>query len=220
MTRTAIVLRPAPGDAQTIARLTALGIPTRALPLFAVHPVAWSLPEGEFDALLVTSANAIRYAGLDGVRGLPVVAVGEASAAAARAVGFAVAITGASDGTAVVAEARATGFARLLHLAGHDRIALPDVTTVTVYRSETLDPPPGALEAARGQVALLHSPRAARRFAALVDRDSVPRASIRLAALSEAIARAAGTGWGETLVAARPDDASLAALAARLAIDP
>ncbi|QKR99180.1 uroporphyrinogen-III synthase [Sphingomonas sp. CL5.1] len=220
MTRTAIVLRPAPGDARTIARLTALGIPARALPLFAVHPVAWSLPAGAFDALLITSVNAIRHAELDGVRGLPVVAVGEASAAAARAAGLDVAIVGASDGMTVVAEAREAGFARLLHLAGYDRIGLPGMTAVTVYRSEALDPPPGALEVARGQVALLHSPRAAGRFAALVDRDGVPRASIRLAALSEAVARAAGAGWGETLAATRPDDASLVALAARLAIDP
>ncbi|WP_298675066.1 uroporphyrinogen-III synthase [uncultured Sphingomonas sp.] len=222
MTRTAIVLRPAPGDAQTIARLAARGIPARALPLFAIEPVAWSLPDGDFDALLVTSANAMRHAGagLAAVRALPVIAVGEASAAAAREAGLRVAITGASDGAAAIAAARAAGFTRLLHLVGHDRIGLTGVTAITVYRSRALDPAPGALAAASGQVVLLHSPRAARRFAALVDRDGVARDTIRLAALSEAVACAAGRGWGETLIAPRPDDALLVALAAKLAIDP
>ncbi|WEK44407.1 MAG: uroporphyrinogen-III synthase [Candidatus Sphingomonas colombiensis] len=222
MTRTAIVLRPAPGDAQTIARLAALDIPARALPLFAVEPVAWSLPEGEFDALLVTSANAMRHAGdgLAAVRALPVVAVGEGSAAAAREAGLRVALAGTSDGVAVIAAARAAGFARLLHLVGHDRIGLHGVTAVTVYRSRALDPARGALAVARGQVVLLHSPRAARHFAALSDRDGVPRDTIRLAALSEAVANAAGTGWGDIAVAARPDDMLLVTLAAKLAIDP
>lgn len=218
MTRTALVLRPAPGDAQTIARLEALGISARVLPLFAIHPVEWAMPEGQFDALLITSANAVRHAGV--ALRLPVIAVGEASAAAARAAGFSVAITGARDGAAVVAEAQAAGFERLLHLAGRDRIALPGVIGVSVYRSEALDPPPGAFEAARGQVALLHSPRAARHFAALVDRDGVPRDTIRVAALSEAVARAAGDGWGMIRVLPRPDDALLVELAAKLAIDP
>ena len=158
-------------------------------------------------------------AGLAACRDLPVVAVGAPSAEAARAAGLEVAIVGVSDGAAVVAEARAAGFARLLHLAGRDRIALPGVEAVTVYRSETLDPPPGALEAARRQVVLLHSPRAARRFAALLARDSVPRDSVRIAALSDAVARAAGAGWAEIRVAEQPDDARLTALAAKLAID-
>jgi len=217
MTRTAIVLRPSPGDAQTMARLAAHDISARALPLFAVHPVEWSPPEGPFDALLITSANAIRHAGA--IPALPVVAVGEGSAAAARAAGFTVAITGASDGAAVAEQARAAGFTRLLHLAGRDRIALPGVTAVTVYRSEARDLPPGALEIARGQVVLLHSPRAARLFAALIDRDRVPRATIRIAALSEAVAQAAGAGWEKISIAERPDDARIVSLAAKLAID-
>lgn len=222
MTRAAIVLRPAPGDAQTIARLTALGVTARALPLFRIHPVAWSLPSGEFDALLVTSANAIRHAGagLEAMRELPVVAVGEASADVARAAGFNVRIVGASDGPAIVAEARAAGLRRLLHLTGRDRMALPDVCDVAVYASDALDLPHGALDRVRGQVVLLHSPRAARRFAALIDRDGVPRDSVSIAALSEAVAHASGDGWREILVAARPDDALLVTLAAKLVIDP
>ena len=78
----------------------------------------------------------------------------------------------------------------------------------------------GALAAARGRVALLHSPRAAHRFADLVDRDAVPRDTIRLATLSEKIAAAAGAGWAAVASVDRSDDDRLVALAAKLAIDP
>lgn len=222
MMRTAIVVRPAPGGGQTIARLAALGIPALEFPLFVIAPVAWSPLNETFDALLVTSANAMRHGGigLEALIALPVVAVGEGSARAARAAGFQVAVTGAADGREAVEGAHQVGFSRLLHLAGRDRIDLPDVTSITVYRSDALYPPPGALEVARGQVALLHSPRAARHFAALVDRDAVPRHKVRIAALSEAVAQSVGGGWGTIGVAPRPDDAVLTALAAKLAIDP
>ena len=71
----------------------------------------------------------------------------------------------------------------------------------------------GALALA-GTVALLHSARAARRLAALVDGR---RSAISLAALSPAVAAAAGAGWGHVAAADAPSDAALVALAATLA---
>ncbi|MCW6531229.1 uroporphyrinogen-III synthase [Sphingomonas sp. MMSM20] len=219
MTRAAIVLRPEPGNARTIARLAALGVPALALPLFAVEPVAWETHGGAFDSLLITSANAVRHAGagLTALGHLPVIAVGEESADAARAGGLTVAVTGTTDGVAALDAARAAGFRAPLHLAGQEHIAFADVVSITVYRSAPLDLAAGALAAARDRVALLHSPRAARRFAELVDRDAVPRETIRLAALSEKIAAAAGAGWDAIASTPRPDDALLVALAASLA---
>ena len=142
------------------------------------------------------------------------------SAAAARAAGLTVAIPGTTDGVAALAAAQAAGFRAPLHLAGQERIAIADIVAVTVYRSAALDLPAGALAAARGRVALLHSPRAAHRFADLVDRDAVPRDTIRLATLSEKIAAAAGAGWAAVASVDRSDDDRLVALAAKLAIDP
>lgn len=222
MTRAALVLRPEPGNARTVARLSALGVPALALPLFAIAPVAWEAPAGAFDSLLITSANAMRHAGagLAALHHLPAIAVGAESAAAARTAGLTVAITGATDGVAALAAAQAAGFRAPLHLAGQERIAFADIVAVTVYRSAALDLPAGALAAARGQVALLHSPRAAHRFADLVDRDAVPRDTIRLATLSEKIAAAAGAGWAAVASVDRSDDDRLVALAAKLAIDP
>jgi uroporphyrinogen-III synthase len=71
------------------------------------------------------------------------------------------------------------------------------------------------LQPIEGQVAMLHSPRAAQRFAALAT--TIDRGAVRLAALSAAVADAAGSGWAERAIAAARDDAALVALARRLA---
>jgi uroporphyrinogen-III synthase len=206
------VLRPEPGNAATCARLTAAGMTPVALPLFAVRPLAWEAPEPGFDALLLTSANALRHGGpgLDRYRSLPVLAVGEATAAAARARGFTVAETGAADAAALLATTRAR---RILHLGGRERAgADARVTSVAVYASEVLPDPP--LAELGGTVALLHSARAARRLAELLAPDV--RATVALAALSPAVAEAAGGGWRSVDPATRPTDAALVTLAGRL----
>lgn len=205
----ALVLRPEPGNAETAALLAAAGVDVLRQPLFAVAQVAWTPPDpARFDALLLTSANAVRHAGeeLSALRGLPVLAVGEATAAAARTVGLSVAQTGRRDAATLVKEA---GFARLVHLAGRDHVALPGIEAITVYDSAALPLAPGAARAWEERVALLHSPRAARRFAALIGRDGARRAAIAVAAISPAVADAAGPGWAHTVVADRPRDDAL-----------
>ena len=214
MSRRAWVLRPEPGASATVARLKAAGLEAVAVPLFAVVPVPWSLPPEGADALLLTSANAVRHGGdLSAVRHLPVAAVGAATAAAARAAGLAVRWTGSGD--AMAAAALVPPGLRLLHLAGRDRAAVAGVTAVTAYASEPRDLPADALKDASAGVVLLHSARAARRFAALAA--GLP--DVRVAALSGAVAEAAGSGWARVAVAALPTDAALVATAASLAID-
>lgn len=212
MKRALAVLRPEPGNAATAARIEALGLRALRLPLFAVRPVAWAPPAGNYDALLLTSANAVRHAGagLATVRHLPVRAVGAATAAAARAAGLTVAATGTSDAAAIAA-----GGGRLLHLAGRDRVALPGVDAVTVYAAEPVEVDAGVLPAT---VALLHSARAAARLAELVAPDL--RETMRVAALSPAVAAASGGGWARILSAEAPTDSALVALAAGLAAEP
>ena len=219
--RTAVVLRPEPGNARTVARLETASLATVAMPLFVVAPVAWTAPDpAQFDALLLTSANAVRHGGalLDRFRALPVVAVGPVTAAAARARGFTIAASGPGGGEAAVALAHEHGFGRLLHLAGRDRTGPLRVReTIAVYASERVPIATGAMRCCRGQVVLLHSARAARRAATLIDRDRAERGTIRLAAISAAVAEAAGEGWGTVGSAAAPTDAALVRLARDLA---
>ena len=59
-----VILRPEPGASATLARAAAAGIAAVAIPLFAIAPVDWVAPDAKaYDALLLTSANAVRFAG-------------------------------------------------------------------------------------------------------------------------------------------------------------
>ncbi|WP_241656588.1 uroporphyrinogen-III synthase [Sphingomonas oligophenolica] len=207
-------MRPEPGLSATVARARAAGREAIAMPLFAVAPVPWTCPSStRIDAILVTSANAMRHGGigLATLRDRPVVAVGEASAVAARSAGFEVAVVGTHDAASAVALARTRGFDRLLHLAGRDRVDLPGVDAIIVYASDAIDIDAEATARFVDRTVLLHSPRAARHVTALVDRDGLDRRRIGIAALSGAVAAAAGARWRAVHVAATPDDDALIA---------
>ena len=221
--RRLLIVRPEPGATTTVERATSLGLDALAMPLFAIEALAWQAPDADsFDGLLLTSANAFRCGGeqLERLRGLPVHAVGAATAQAARAAGFAVAACG--DGGAEQLLQSIAPALRLLHLCGEHRIAFnagQAITSVPVYRSNQL-PAPVGLNQVAGQVAAIHSPRAGRRFAELAIEAGIDRSTVGIAAISAAAAAAVGTGWDQVAVAAAPDDRALLALAARLCDKP
>lgn len=215
-----VVIRPEPGASATRAAALDLGLDARVFPLFAIAPVAWDVPDPVgFDCLLVGSANALRHGGpgLAALTALPVHAVGEATAAAARAAGFTVAVSGAG-GLQPVLSALPPG-TRALRLAGAERIALtlpPGVTMAerTVYAAQGLPIPPelAALLAAPATIAL-HSAEAARHFAAELDRLAIPRASLALVTIGPRVTAAAGPGWRTVLTADTPSESALLAKA-------
>ena len=214
-----LVLRPESVASATLARARELGLDAVAVPLFEIEPVGWEAPQaGGFDGLLLTSANAVRCAGdqLQDLRGLKAYAVGEATAAAARDAGFDIASTGEAGIERLLGSIEPD--LRLLHLCGEDRRAPQEarqtITPLAVYRAKPIEHP--RLPAPAGSVALIHSPRAGRRFAELV----TDRSGALVAAISAAAAEAAGTGWKSVEVAERPDDEALLALAARLCNNP
>lgn len=216
----AVVLRPEPGAARTVAALVAGGMPATALPLFAVRPIAWAIPDAPFDAVVLTSANAVRHAGPGlAASGLPVLAVGPATAAAARAAGLTVAATGEGD-VAALLDGVGARWPRLLHLAGRQRIEDARMTAVTVYAAEPLPVAAADLAVLDGAVVLAHSARAARRLVDLMTEHAIGRERTRLAVLSPAVAHAAGTGWAAVAVADRPTDAAIVAAAIRSAGGP
>ena len=213
--RRVLVLRPEPGASATVERARTRGLDAIAVPLFEIERVEWRAPEvGGFDAILLTSANAIRCGGdqLKLVRGLQVHAVGQATAEAARQEGFDIASTGEAGVERLLGSIDPD--LRLLHLAGEDRKAPTSVrqqiTSITVYRARAKD---GVdLNEARGCVAMVHSPRAARRLAELVD----DKGGIAIAAISRDGAEAAGSGWASVDVAESSSDDALLALTERL----
>ena len=213
-----LVLRPEPGASATAERARTLGLDPVVVPLFEVEPVEWEAPEpGGFDGLLLTSANAVRHAGgkIEGLRGLKAYAVGEATAEAAREAGFDIAATGDAGVDRLLGSIESD--LKLLHLCGEDRIetdARQSITPLVVYQSKAVAAPD--VSAAQGGLALIHSPRASRRFAELVS----DRPSTVIAAISNATAKAAGDGWKQVAVADQPSDEALLALALRLCNKP
>lgn len=225
MTRRLLVLRPEPGAQASAARAREDGWNVVMTPLFTTAPCAWTAPDPSgFDAVMMTSANAARLGGpeLDKLTHLPLYAVGPATAAAAKAAGFTQIRSGVRDGAALLALAAADGIASLLHLAGREHLPLARdgirIERRIVYRSDAVSRlPDGALEALEeGAVTLLHSPRAASLFAALVDAAELSRERIRIAAISPAALAEAGGGWGRTAAADAPGDTALLAAAASL----
>ena len=197
-------------------------------PLFRITSRAWEAPAKDtFDALMLTSANSLRFGGNGLLQYLetPVLAVGERTADAARLAGFSVEVTGDGSGADLLAALPADRYHRILRLTGKHHVTLPEtrheITSVQVYEAENL--PLGAQAQTalmQSNVTLLHSPRAARIFCEEIDRLDLPRQHTHLAVLSDAVAAAAGAGWKSISVAAKPIDDALLSSAARLCSHP
>jgi uroporphyrinogen-III synthase len=224
MSRPLALLRPEPGWSASAAAAREAGIAVIGHPLFVAEPVAWSVPAGRFDAMLVGSANAFRLGGdgLAELRHLPVHAVGEATATAARAAGFTVARTG-EGGLQTLLDDLATEAQDILRLAGEERVTLrPDtgqaLTEIMVYRMAPCPLRPdfaGLLTASRPIVAL-HSAAAAAHFAQEAERLGLARGELFLLVLGPRVAKSAGLGWAAVHIAERPSDAALLAKAGAL----
>ena len=225
----ALVTRPAEDAAETAARLAAMGVEPVVAP--ATRIVTLARPPLDLDgvqALLATSRNGVRaLAGATEARDIPLLAVGDATAALAREAGFrSVASAGgdACDLARLAAAMLDPGSGRLVHAAGEaagdalcralaDRgfAALPEA----LYRAVPVPLPDGvrALLAAGGvALALFFSSGAARAFAGLLGRDGSQAWCARIAAicLSARVAEAAAAlPWRAVRRAARPDLAAL-----------
>jgi uroporphyrinogen-III synthase len=220
-----LIVRPEPGAGETAARAAALGLEAVVAPIFTIRPLPWEPPHpGYAQAVMLTSSSAARVAGpgLAAVMDLPCYAVGERTAIEARNAGFRDVKTGDGDGAQLMALMVRDGVTSAFHLCGREHKGLGHklllLTRRIVYAADALDrlPDSAAAALAAGALALLHSPRAARQFAALTDDAGLSRATIRIAAISKAAAEAAGGGWRKKAVSRAPRDEALLELAAEL----
>lgn len=174
MSRGAILItRPEPGGAETAARVAALGFAPLLAPALVLAPRHVVMPPAQ--ALLLTSRAAARSVPV--TPALPVLAVGEATAAEARARGFAdvTAAAGTARELAGLAAARldpaglplllAVGQGYALDLAAELRGRGFRVIRRIAYAAEPAEslPPEVAAAWSAGRVAtvLFHSPRSA-----------------------------------------------------------
>lgn len=223
-----LIIRPQPGNDASARRARDAGFTPIQLPFFEMRTRSWDAPDpARFDALLITSANAVRHAGaqLNLFRLLPVHSVGGNSAEAVQAAGLNLATTGTDGVTMALENARIAEHRHLLWLAGEDQteIEVPagvHIETRIVYAADPVQPGDIARkQTCEADIVALHSARAARHFAAFADCQRLGRGTICLAALSPAIARAAGDGWRGIALADRPDDRALLSAARALVKD-
>lgn len=229
--RQVLVLRPEPGASETAARLRAAGFAPVLMPLTEIRPLA---PEFSAEAIraacvAATSANALRHAPeilLGLLCAKPLFAVGEATAQAARDVGFETVTAGADDGkalTTLVLQDRPDG--PLLYLCGSVRrpefeaiLKKADVEVIPVetYKAVPIDQSRAFARLATADeslVAMCHSPEAGRMLAGLIESHAGMTQRMRVVAIS---ARAAqplqAIGVAVDIARAPTDQAMLEAL--------
>ena len=220
------VTRASPGAEATAARLAARGWTPLVDPLMAVRGLDAPVDLTGVAALAFTSVNGVEaFARACPDRALTVFAVGDRTAAAARAAGFGAVTSAAGDveALAVLIAGRAASLVgTILHpgaLQPAGDLVAPlaqaglTVRRLALYEAVVRDPAPATLEAlADLEAVLLHSPRAARRLAALLEARPAP--GLRILCLSPAVAapletlRQAGA-VGAVAFAPRPDESAL-----------
>jgi uroporphyrinogen-III synthase len=228
-----LVTRPEADAAELVAALEARGHQALVQPLLDIEPIA---PEPPLElagaqALLFTSANGVRaFARVTPERGLPVLTVGDASAAAARAAGFDTVDSAGGDVedlARLVRERLAPEAGALLHGAGSslagdlkgelERAGF-EVRRSVLYRAEPVralsEPVRTALTAGALDAVLFFSPRTAKTFVRLVADHGLGTACERCLAVCLSAAVAANLRaltWAGVRTAARPDQQALLA---------
>lgn len=219
-----LILRPLDGARKTAARADDMGLEAIVDPLFTIEPLEWTPPPASrFDAVLLTSAHAVKCAGpaLMQYQRLPALAVGDSTARAARKAGFLVRETGDGSAQKLLDSLQTGQYPNILRLAGKHHVKLTagdrKITLCPVYQSLALSLGKKAQQLLTGEtVILLHSSRAAENLAAEMARLNLNRAISHIVAISDQVARAAGPGWKSIGVAEQPTNDALLSLAARL----
>ena len=228
------VTRPEGAGGGFAAELAARGHEAVSAPLLDIHSLAAKLPElSGFQAVLLTSANALLDCGpesLAAARG--VFAVGEATAAAARAAGARRVMPAEGDGeslAALVARACDPADGPLLYLCGRvRRVDLAGILRRAGFRVTELESYEARFPAALPEIlrtrletddldaVSFFSPRTAESFVRLLGKTGLETACARLTALCLSAAVAAeleNLAWRRVAVADTPSqEALLAAL--------
>jgi uroporphyrinogen-III synthase len=230
--KAALVTRPLEDAAAIAAALAARGIEAVVAPLVEIEVRRAAPPLVGVQAILATSANGVRaFCRQSGKRDLPLFAVGDASAAAARALGFATVESAGGnveDLAALVCARLQPRDGGLLYpagsivagdLAGQLSLLGFDVRRYVAYAARAVRelPPRARAAVADGlvDVVLLYSPRTAEIFRDLVGRAGLTENCrfLNVFCLSDAVARALlPLRFRDIRVAARPDQPALLAL--------
>ena len=224
-----LVFRPQRDAERSAETLRERGKDAIVAPLFTIRPSGEKPPKGPFDALVLTSANAVpalEHLPKSWRTSLPAYCVGARTAEAAAKLGFGAqsAQGGRAELLALIGE-RLAEPSRLLFVAGRDRHEdLPqqlreaghELVIWTAYQAEAAEAlPPAAADALRdgsADAALHYSPRSAQLFFKLAGEAGLTAQAQALPqiALSAEVAAPLISGGSDTvLVAEHPEEAAL-----------
>lgn len=232
-----LVVRPQVEAGETASRLAELGHEAVIAPILTIRPGALPPPDGPFDAILVTSRNAVPAMALR--RSLfaaaPILAVGPRTGDDLRSHGFEPAGIAAGDGISLagLVGTRLRPGARLLHVAGRDRRPEPaglleaagySLTVWEAYAAEAARHLPEhareALASGRLDAALHYSPRSAALLRGLVEAEYLTGAFGMLLHVCLSANVAASLGGEERIeIATEPSEDALLRLLSRTRAD-
>jgi uroporphyrinogen-III synthase len=224
--RPVLVTRTAPGAEKTAARVAQAGFEPVMASTASIRPLPMAWPEDAAVLALTSPNGAARAGALATDKTLPVFAVGDTTAEAARQAGFRNVVSASGDGAALAALIADSGPpGPVLHIRGADQ-AFDLVEALTAegleaisrvaYAAETVDHlPKPALDALQpGAVVLIHSAKGASRFVALVRQAGLQDEleGLRAVAISrDAAIPLRGHGFSRIDIAASPDEEALIA---------
>jgi uroporphyrinogen-III synthase len=224
-----LVTRPRAEAERTALELAKRGHDALIAPILSIEPVKADFNPASFDAIVITSGNAVRSLVQSALRNSlvrPVLAVGSQTAQAACDAGFLDVVSADGDAGDLISLIRSRwnkGHARLLYLAGNNRsrdlaadLAADGVhiETVIVYSAHAAARlPDDAQQALRhGTIdgVLHYSRRSAAIFLNCADADGLDASPLRHYCLSQRAAEPlSARGFKTIRIAPRPDEAAL-----------
>jgi uroporphyrinogen-III synthase len=216
------ITRPVEDAAVLKTKLEALGHQTIMAPLLAIVPLpSAAIPDETWQAVAITSANALRTASaemLEKLRSLPMLTVGPQSSRASREAGFAEIEEAGGDAAGLarhIAESHDPSRGPILYLSGREqaadfagllRTSGFQVTRAVLYEARPATALPDTIGEADGVV--LYSPRTARIWAELATRENIDLPRVRHFCLSANVAAILPAG-SSIVVAAEPTESAM-----------
>lgn len=231
-----LITRPEPSASLTAAKLVDLGFSPVSMPLSRTIALEFNIKNQSFDALAVTSVNAFRHIAderLESLKMLPLFAVGEGTARAAKIAGFQQVIEGGGDAVRLVATiaGHLPEGAQILYLAGRVRQPIFEervlqaglqMKVCDVYDVEAIDYSANEIRAVFSEgpfVAVLLYSAVAATFLIETMRKSEMQfdAKTKVLCISDRVAQALPAQWrAQALVADHPDENGIFRLFSKL----
>ena len=140
-----ILLRPTEGAEQSAIIAREKGFDPIIAPATKINVLDWDAPPAQgFDAIMITSANALRHGGkaIHQYKHLPLYAVGKATAKLAEEMGFTIAAIGKGGAKALWPLIKQSDAKNIVRFVGRDYVHIYDehiqICTIMVYEARAL----------------------------------------------------------------------------------